>query len=393
MDPVSGGLCQGIRNTLPEWNRAGHETVIASMDTSDAAFLQNEDLTVVCLGPSKSSWGYSSLLYPWLLQNLREFDAVIVEGLWQYHSYAVNKAIRKLRKQSSDMKLPEVYIMPHGMLDPYFQKAAERKIKAIRNFVYWHLIEKHNVAGADALLFTCMEELLLARTTFSGYKPKKEINVGFGILPPPVYVKEMSDAFLEKCALTAGEPYLLFLSRIHPKKGADTLLKVYLEEFNKAGKGNSAFPKLVVAGPGMESDYGVSLRKFSEEHGLQSAVLFPGMLSGNAKWGAFYGCSVYILPSHQENFGISVVEALACGKPVIISKQVNIWREIDEAGAGIVDKDDEEGLRVSINQWNIMTADDKKEMGKKAIEAYLRNFDVRQTTINMIKAIDQDHAQ
>ncbi len=59
------------------------------------------------------------------------------------------------------------------------------------------------------------------------------------------------------------------------------------------------------------------------------------MLTGDLKWGAFRAAEAFVLPSHQENFGIAVVEALACGKPVLISDKVNIWREIVEDGAGL----------------------------------------------------------
>jgi hypothetical protein len=75
------------------------------------------------------------------------------------------------------------------------------------------------------------------------------------------------------------------------------------------------------------------------------------MLSGAAKWGALYGCEAFVLPSHQENFGIAVVEALACGKPVLISDQVNIWREIVEDGAGLVEGDAEEGVEKLLRKF------------------------------------------
>ena len=66
-----------------------------------------------------------------------------------------------------------------------------------------------------------------------------------------------------------------------------------------------------------------------------SRITFTGMLSGNLKWGAFAAAEAFILPSHQENFGIAVAEALACGTPVLISDQVNIWREIVQDGSGL----------------------------------------------------------
>jgi glycosyltransferase involved in cell wall biosynthesis len=60
------------------------------------------------------------------------------------------------------------------------------------------------------------------------------------------------------------------------------------------------------------------------------------MLTGDQKWGAFYGCTAFLLPSHQENFGIAIVEAMACGKPVLISNKVNIWKEIQAGNGGWV---------------------------------------------------------
>jgi hypothetical protein len=75
------------------------------------------------------------------------------------------------------------------------------------------------------------------------------------------------------------------------------------------------------------------------------------MLAGDSKWGALYGCEAFVLPSHQENFGIAVVEALACGKPVLISDQVNIWREIVEDGVGMVEGDTEEGVEKLLRRF------------------------------------------
>jgi glycosyltransferase involved in cell wall biosynthesis len=191
------------------------------------------------------------------------------------------------------------------MLDPYFQKAPERRLKAIRNQIYWKLIEQKLINRADGLLFTCEAELLLARETFTPYHPKRELNVGYGIQEPPAFTPAMRDAFLNKCPEIADKSYILFLSRVHEKKGADLLIKAY------SSIRNSSSSKLIIAGPGMETDYGKSLIQIVKEDHLEHSVHFTGMLSGDAKWGAFYGCETFVLPSHQENFGIAVVEALA----------------------------------------------------------------------------------
>ena len=81
-----------------------------------------------------------------------------------------------------------------------------------------------------------------------------------------------------------------------------------------------------------------------------------------------------MLPSHQENFGIVVPEALACGKPVLISNKVNIWREVEEGDGGIVGDDDLEGTKGLIEQWLEMSVDEREEMGNAAAKVYQNCF-------------------
>jgi len=385
MDPVTGGVSQGLRNSIPEWDKHGHSTQIVCLDSPDAEYLKEEILPILCLGPAKTPWQYSNKLHPWLIENLSDFDVVIVEGIWQYHSYAVFKVIRELK--ALKVKFPKFYIMPHGMLDPYFQKAESRKLKALRNEIYWRLIESKCINSADALLFTCQEELLLARTTFKGYNPKNELNVGFGIPNIPSYTEEMKNAFFRLSHLNENEKYFLFLSRIHPKKGADILIKVYIDLIKHSNLPLNEWPSLIIAGPGLETEYGKDLIKLVVNNQLEKKIIFTGMLSNDSKWGAFYDAEAYILCSHQENFGISVVESLACSKPVIISNKINIWREIDASAAGIICDDNEASLKLALLKWFELNNEQKNEMGKNALESYTKYFHVKSACEKMIESI------
>ena len=76
---------------------------------------------------------------------------------------------------------------------------------------------------------------------------------------------------------------------------------------------------------------------------IDGRVHWTGMLEGDLKWGAFHAADAFVLPSHQENFGVAVAEALACGLPVLISDKVNIWPDIAQDEAGIVNPDTAEG--------------------------------------------------
>jgi glycosyltransferase involved in cell wall biosynthesis len=371
MDPVTGGPCQGIRNLIPELEKIGVSNEVVSFDEPASNFLRHDPFPIHALGRSRGRWCYHPRLIAWLVENLPRFDAVIVHGLWLFSSHAVRSAARRLRNGA----VPPVCVMPHGMLDPYFQRDRSRRTKALRNWIYWKVIESKVVNDADALLFTSEQELQLARESFRPYRPKREINVGYGVAEPPSATPAMREAFLSKSIGLGDRPYFLFLSRIHEKKGVDLLIRAYADVY-QSEPASPTSPVLVIAGP-LNSDFARAMQNLAAELCPRDAVFWPGMLSGDAKWGAFHGCEAFALPSHQENFGIAVAEALACGKPVLISNQVNIWREIEAAGGGVVAADSDEGVRENFQRWRKLSDSEKEEMGRQARVCHEKHFAVR----------------
>lgn len=384
MNPSSGGPCQGIRNTTEALALLGVQNEVVCVDPPDSEYLGKDSFPIHALGSTNNAWAYSPKLLPWLIENISRFDAVIVHGLWLYPTHAMRKAMKEISKAKQSADIPW-FIMPHGMLDPYFQNAPDRKVKALRNIFYWKSIEHKVVEAATALLFTCEEELLLAKQPFKPYRPKREINVGYGIQEPPAFSDKMSVAFHEKCNLKNNQ-YFLFLSRIHPKKGVDNLIKSYQKLIDL--QPDSSIPDLVIAGPGLETSFGEEMQKLALSHGASnSRIHFPGMLSGDAKWGAFYGSEAFVLPSHQENFGIAVVEALACGKPVLISDKINIWREIEEGKGGLVENDTESGTFELLKNWTGLGDDQKARFNENALVTYRRFFNINNNIQTLVKTI------
>ena len=111
------------------------------------------------------------------------------------------------------------------------------------------------------------------------------------------------------------------------------------------------------------------------------------MLNGNKKWETIYNCEAFILPSHQENFGIAVAEALSCGKAVLISDKVNIWREIQAENAGIVESDSKEGVKKLLNKWISLSNDEKKRMGESAYNCFTSKFTIEKAAAKMHSTI------
>lgn len=396
MDPKLGGVSQAVRSLIQGANALSSDVhEVLSCDVPDADFAGMDPFVIHLVGPSITASAYSPRMMPWLRSHLLEYDYIFIHGLWQFHSYAVTKIARELKDNGAR---PKILVMPHGMLDPYFQRDPSRRIKALRNKFYWSFVERNVINRSDAVIFTCEEEKLLARIPFGRYVPNSELVLGLGVDPPPEYNDEMRESFIRKCPSIVGKEYLLFLSRIHPKKGVDILIKSYVD-FVNSGKFDDqrGCPDLVIAGP-LDSKYAEQMQELAlavinvgpgkeMRSDIQPQIHFVGMLRGNEKWGAFYGCSSFVLPSHQENFGIAVVEALACGKPVLISKNVNIWREIVEDGAGFAGDADVSSYLNLLDEFWSLGSDKINLLGIRSNFCYKKRFGINEVAARLVRLL------
>lgn len=395
MDPKMGGVCQAVRTIIKGLNEIGIHNEVVSLDDDHQPFLKDDNFSNHLLGAGKGPWLYNTMLIPWLTVNLPDYNCVIVHGLWQFPGYAVRKAMADLKtdnKTKTRLKLlPKVFVMPHGMLDPYFQQAKGRALKALRNLLYWKLVERKLINTATGIIFTCEAERQLAQQPFTPYKPKATMVVTLAVEEPPAYTIVLKNAFLKKCPGIINESYLLFLGRIHNKKGVDLLIDAYNTVLNEQFSNSAKLPKLVIAGPGLDSQFGKQIQQMMKEMPeLKDFIFFPGMLTNDAKWGAIYGCEAFILPSHQENFGIAVVEAMACKKPVLISNQINIWKEINDASAGLIADDDFNGTHSLIENWINLSSHQKTTMAINARSCFKKFFLTNVAAQQLKKALTQE---
>ena len=141
---------------------------------------------------------------------------------------------------------------------------------------------------------------------------------------------------------------------------------------------------LVMAGPdqmGLQSE----LTDRAAQLGVAQRVHWTGLISGDLKWGALRACDALALPSHQENFGISVVEALAVRRPVLISNQVNIWPDVQADQAGLVEDDTAAGTEKLLRRWMEMPLEQREAMGERAKLCFQRRFDVNRAALAINK--------
>lgn len=382
MNPKAGGVTQAVNTYLRNLINYNVYSTVVTLDHKEAA--HNISTDFVALGPSSRVWRYSALYKPWLEANILTYDIVILHGIWLYQDYAIFKVREKYIKMNK--KVPKLYIMLHGMLDAYFQNDKKRFLKAIRNSIYWHLIQRRIINKANGLLYTTDEEMDASSNAFWGYKPNNVFNVGLGIEEPPK--SRDSNILSVHYPNFFNSPYMLYLGRIDAKKGIDLLIDAYYIAYTKFWAQRSNLPKLVIAGPGLETKYGIMLQQkvIGTSH-LSENICFTGMLEGNLKWAAFNGCETFISPSHHENFGISVVEAMACKKPVLITNKINIFREIQDNNCGFVENDDLEGCVALLTKWISTNAAERQLMADNAYKTYEMKFKDEQAIANFYNFI------
>ncbi|MEZ5670813.1 MAG: glycosyltransferase [Alphaproteobacteria bacterium] len=257
--------------------------------------------------------GFSPAMVRALPGLIRDVDLVHLHSLYLAHSWATGDGCHRLG-------VPYI-IRPHGTLDPYIWRR-KRWRKRIVETIFQDRVNRN----AAAFHFTTQEEMELAAPYIPG-RPGFVAPLGvdldrFADLPP-------TGRFRRRHPELGDRPIMLFYGRLNFKKGLDVLIPAFAEAVRRGYD-----LALVIAGP----DHGMAAkaREWVEQHGIADRCVFTGMLDGEHAIEALTDAELFILPSFSENFGISVVEAMACGLPVLISDRVNIWREVVADGAGLV---------------------------------------------------------
>jgi glycosyltransferase involved in cell wall biosynthesis len=331
IDPRSGGPAEALRGLALAQRAAGLDVRVlaswsAGQDTGMADRLGRGGVPVLLIGPCHRPLGWRRGLAAEVRRHAAEADLVHIHALWEEVQHRAARAARRLGR-------PYLF-RPCGMLDPWSLRQGRWK-KAL--YLRWRL--RADLDGAAAIHFTTEEERDLTRPLGLRAPAVVEPNgidaADLDSLPP-------RGAFRADRGIPPGRRVVLFLGRLHPKKGLDLLLPA----FARAG-GDSL---LVIAGPGAD-DYPARLKALAAGLGIADRVVFTGLLLGRDKWSALVDADLFVLPSHQENFGVAVVEALGAGTPVLISDQVNLHGEVAGAGVGGVVPLDPEALARELARW------------------------------------------
>jgi glycosyltransferase involved in cell wall biosynthesis len=359
LDPAYGGCVEAVRQTAFAQLRMGHEVEILTLDGPEMAWLKRLDVPVTALGHGPSGrFGYNRRVTPWLIARREKYDAILLHGIWDYACLGAWRALR-------DNGTP-YFIYAHGMLDPWF---ARLRFKHLKKTLYWKLFAHLIFRDACGVLFTSDRERQLAGKSYRPYACR-ELTVPLGSPRPAPDEDRFASVFLARYPHLRGKRIVLFLGRIHPKKGPDLLLRAFAAVAER-------FPALhlVMAGPGASARRG-------------DRITWTGLLdTPELRFGAFHAADVFILPSHSENFGFAVVEALARGLPVLISTRVNIWKEIVDDNAGFAEPDDQAGTIRLLERWLGLDEETRSQMRRNAGTCFEKRFEVSQMTADLMGLI------
>ncbi|WP_018609043.1 glycosyltransferase [Uliginosibacterium gangwonense] len=372
MNPKAGGPVEGVMQMAHIHAISGVHVEVVCSDGMDETFLNKLPLKANTLGNGLGIYSFNNKMVGWIKENACRFDAIVVNGIWQYHGLAAWLALR-------NSKVP-YFVYTHGMLDPWFKHTYP--LKHVKKWMYWPWGVYPLLRDARAVLFTCEEERRLASQSFWLYKANERV-VKYGAATPPQNAQELRDMFYAQYPELIGRRLFLFLSRIQEKKGCDILIEAF-------ARVASLDPNivLVMAGPD-QTGWVARLKKLAVCLGVENRVVWPGMLLGDLKWGAFYASDIFVLPSHQENFGIAVAESLGCGVPVIISNKVNIWSEIVQDGAGLAGEDNVEDTIGNLRTWIGFSEEKRRAMRAQARKTFADRYTVQQMTASLVSTIKE----
>jgi len=318
LSPEWGGPVAVVAGLLPALRDRGvSSTVIAPTGRrvgTQPVWLEGVDSHIFPTGQLARAWtGYAPRMAKEIRQSMPDYDLVHIHELWHFPHYAAYRAAHAAGK-------PYV-VTVHGEMDPWALQH-----KGLKKRVYMTLLQKRILQQASAVQAITVGEADQIRA--------QGITAPIAVIPNGIDSNSLHElppksAFLQQFPDLGGKQVVLFLGRIHPKKGLDLLARAFAR---LAPQHENVH--LVIAGPD-EDGHRRTIEALLASMGILAKTLFTGMLGDQEKLAAFAASDVFVLPSYADVLGISTLEALAAGLPVVITRQCQ-FPEVAEVEAGLV---------------------------------------------------------
>lgn len=374
LDSNYGGPVKTTIDTSILLQKKGMKVDILTCDDEKKIFFKSNKIKIINKGPSLlGMYCFNIKLFLWLKKNEKNYDTFIVHGVWTFLTLMARLLIKK-----------KYYIYLHGQLDPFF---SENFIKKIKKQFYWFLFERTNLLNAKSILLTSKGEYKSLKKTFVNTKNLKKKVIQYGITKTSHNKKNLSVKFYNKFKKLKGKNFYLFLGRYHEKKGCE----IIIESIRKL-KDN--FKDMVLmAGPLTNSNYENKIIKLIKKYKLEKKIIISNALYADLKWGALQESKAMLLPSHGENFGVSLVESLSCGKPVLTTNKVNISHDITKHKAGYISNNNINSFYNIFKKFIFLDKKSINRMSNNAVRCFDSNFNLKSNKNSLFNLIKNNFSE
>ena len=337
----SGGPVRAIIDLSTKLVERGHEVKIITYEDTNAPdewkSNPNHNPCTIPLGNELAKGlRFSAEQKSKVLEAIEWADVVHAHGLW-------TPLAKNVCALTRSMNTPYV-ISLRGMLDDWCME--QRRTKKL---IYLKLGGSKMLNNATLIHSTAEGELAQSAKWFPGSEGVVIPNLlnlqPYENLPDPQIAKDKFPMF------DKGEPVLLYLSRLHYKKGVEHLI-----EAAKVLRDKGNPHRVLIAGDG-DRDYENKLKALTKQHGLGDHVAFLGLVVGDEKIALYQAADLFVLPTSQENFGFVIYESLAAGTTVLTTKGVDTWPELESQAKATICEQQASSIADSIE---LLTADPEK---------------------------------
>jgi len=284
----------------------------------------------------------------WLWNNIQNYDLLHIHSVFSYTSTMAMKI--------ADLKKVPYIVRPFGLLCEWSLQQ-----KKLKKELYLNFIEKTNLNHSLSIHFTSVAEQQQAsklKLTCNSFV----LPLGISIPPKIPYAREKLRKYLN---IPLDEPIILFLSRLHYKKGLEYLIPAL-------GKLSNYRFKFVLAGSG-DPEYETEVKTLITTHGIQEKTHFVGFVKGEIKDLLLQGADVFTLTSYSENFGLAVAESLASCVPVIVTPGVALSDIVQQQQLGYVTELNVNAISTTIQKF-LDNPQETKNMGDHSRQFILENY-------------------
>jgi len=356
MNYETGGPVQGIIESSSKLKEDNINVDVLTSEYSNKKKYMKNNIRIIKFGNFSfiGSIIFNISIFFWLIKNRSKYDYVILHGIWE------------IKNLISRLLIDKYSVFVHGSL--HISEIEKGIINTVKKKIYWFFIERKNLLKADFVLLTSKSEKKKFKKTFVNTKGIRKKFIEYGIGKKNYNKKKLVRNFFKKYPYIKNKIFFLYLGRIHPEKGCDILIKSMID-IKKT---------LLIMGPIGDKKYFHSLKSLIIKHRLKN-IFFLDPDYENLKWGALASCDAFVSSTHGENFGISIVEAMSFGKPIITTNKVNIHNKIKQYGAGLISSNNFSDFKKKIKKYEQLSKKQKSIMSINSLKCFDQNFDISLT--------------